>query len=103
MACRIGGFSSGSSNREPWKPWPGEDAPFRFLTASTTVRGSMRSWTCRETVGTSNDVCSALPAQESCGSMWGSWAQVLRPASRSVSGVTRPTGGLFTRSLPGCA
>ena len=25
--------------------------------------------------------------------MWESWAQVLRPASRSVSGVSKPTGG----------
>lgn len=27
----------------------------------------------------------------------------LSPASRSVSGVTNPTGGLFTRSLSGCS
>jgi hypothetical protein len=27
------------------------------------VRGSMRSWTWSETVGTSKEVCSALPAQ----------------------------------------
>ena len=38
-------------------------------------------------------------AQESCGSMCGSWAQVFHAAPLSVSGVTSRTGGLFTRSL----
>ena len=67
------------------------------------VRGSIRSWTCSETVGTSKLVRSALPAQTSCGSRWGSYAYVLRPASGSVSGVTSPTGGLFARFWSLCS
>ena len=41
MACRMGGFSSGSSNGESRKPW--DDTPLRFLTAPMTVRGSIRA------------------------------------------------------------
>ena len=40
--------------------------PLRLRVASMMVRGSMRSWTCSDTVGTSKDVCSALPAHWSC-------------------------------------
>jgi hypothetical protein len=42
-----------------------ERTPLRLRTASMMVRGSMRSWTWRETVGTSKEVCSFLPAQTS--------------------------------------
>ncbi len=67
------------------------------------MRGSMRSCTCRLTVGTSKLVCSALPAQTSCGSRCGSYSYFfLLPSSGSVSGVTMPTGGLFSRCLSKC-
>ncbi len=52
--------------------WPLPPLPLRLRVASMIVRGSIRSWTCRLTVGTSKLVCSALPAQTSCGSRWGS-------------------------------
>ena len=35
-------------------------------TAWATVRGSIRSCSCSETVGTSNKACSTLPAQARC-------------------------------------
>ena len=42
------------------------------------VLGALRMWHRilfrSETVGTSNEVCSALPAHWSCGSRWGSWS-----------------------------
>ena len=46
--------------------------PFLIRTVSMMARGLIRSWTCRETVGTSKLVRSALPAQTSAGSRCGS-------------------------------
>ena len=58
----------------------------------------MRSCSCSETVGTSNEVCSAFPAQTSCGSRCGSY--VVRPLPRvrvrGASHQSRPADW-FTR------
>jgi hypothetical protein len=48
-----------------------ERTPLRLRTASMMVRGSMRSWTWGETVGTSKEVGSFLPAHTSWGSRCG--------------------------------
>jgi len=83
------------------------------------VRGSMRSWTWRETVGTSKEVCLFFAGPDELGiEMWvviellagrtegredgarrcGAWEWAGR-----FSGVTRPTGGLLTRFFVGVA
>ncbi|MDI6897069.1 MAG: hypothetical protein QMC99_07075 [Methanocella conradii] len=54
----------------------------------------MRSCTCKDTVGTSNFMCAIFPAHQSCGSRCGSYSYSFFSSSLSVSGVTRPTGGL---------
>ena len=64
-----GGFSAGAANSDPCS-----SVAFVFRTASMIVRGSIRSWTWSDTVGTWNEICSALPDQESWGSRCGSWA-----------------------------
>ena len=96
MASRSGGFSVFDSNSEPWV---GCASPFFFRTASMMVRGSIRSWTCSETVGTSNDVRSAFPPRQAAGQGAGRNRYFFAGLSWSVSGVTSPTGGLLARFL----
>src|SRR5215211_4902675 len=66
------------------------------------VRGSIRSCTCRETLGTSNDVRSVFPAHCNCGSRCGSYAYVFFGSGGSSPASTSPTSGLLTRVLPLC-
>ncbi len=67
------------------------------------VRGSMRSWTWSETVGTSKRSALRFARPNQLRVEVRVVGVVFFPLSLSVAGVTNPTGGLFARFLPLCS
>src|SRR3990167_7173823 len=98
MASRRGFLCS--SNKLNCRPPPAPPPAGDIFTVSIIRFGSMRSCTCRLTVGTSKLVCSDLPAHCNCGSRCGSyWYFFFFCPPLSVRASTKPTGGLLSRCL----